>query len=474
MAGLKLREPAITSYPYVSKRVLIVDWASLSYHQMFSMNTKSSQKRLGVMTEDEEMIVWRTKMFNRMVEYVKLFNPLHIVLCLEGKAAWRKGYVRDFYSEHTNVYFDKTSYYVQSYNQAYQVTKVADAFNVVKIPVKQFSMFESLRCKKLGELPVDKQNMLWDISTSTGTPIIPSYKGKRKAAYWPFMTDKRTWMNYKDEFAKELAPMFRARAVKCDCAEGDDMIYASVQKFAGDADDVIILTRDSDMSQIGHPKVKIFNHETGNFTKCIDPKKYLDAKVLAGDSSDNIPGMAFVDKKTGSIVKTKANMIGEGDATTLMDNCPNIYSVAKANGWDEQYLRNRKLIDLSMVPDEIKMKIDMELSVDEPEVGPLDKCTEWGVPKTKIDYYQLLKTFGFYALLPYDYVIANPSKFRGELFAEQEKEDQQAELDVNVVELDDVAGKFASPDFNLDTGNSADDGFGWDSGSANDGGFSIF
>lgn len=422
----KLHEPPVTQYPYNKNRVLIVDWASLSYHQMFSMQNKTNRTRLGILPEEDELIVWRTRMFNRMIEYIKLFNPLHIVLCLEGKNAWRKQLVRDFYNEHTRVYYDAQSYYVVSYNYAYRVTKVGEGFSTVRIPVKQYAMFESLKSKKLGELPMDKQDMLWNISTETGVPIIPSYKGKRKSAVWPFAIDKRKWMNYKDEFAQELAPVFRARAVKCDCAEGDDMIYASVQKFAGDADDVIILTRDSDMSQINHPKVKIFDHCSNTFTKCIDPKAYLDCKVLSGDTSDNIPGMAFVDKKTGAYTPTKANQIGQGDSITLLENCPNIYAVAKANGWGDQYMRNRTLIDLSMVPSHITDQINAELDKPEPELGTLEKSVEWGIPQSKIDYYQLLKNFGFYSVLPMETL--DVDKFRGEIFLQEEEQAAAAEL----------------------------------------------
>ena len=92
--------------------------------------------------------------------------------------------------------------------------------------------------------------MLWSIKTSTGTPVLPSYKGKRGASAWDFSVDKKYWQAYKDEYAMELAPFFRAKAVKCAIAEGDDMIYAAVKKYSGDYDDIIVITRDSDMSQI--------------------------------------------------------------------------------------------------------------------------------------------------------------------------------------------------------------------------------
>ena len=94
---MDFKEQPIRSYPYKNNRLLVIDWASLSYHQLWSMKTKSSRQRLGsILPEEDEMIVWRTKMFNRLLDYVKLFNPMDIILCLEGKKAWRRNFVRDY------------------------------------------------------------------------------------------------------------------------------------------------------------------------------------------------------------------------------------------------------------------------------------------------------------------------------------------------------------------------------------------
>ena len=58
---MDFKEQPIRSYPFKNKRLLIIDWASLSYHQLWSMRTKSSKQTLGsILPEDEEMIIWRT------------------------------------------------------------------------------------------------------------------------------------------------------------------------------------------------------------------------------------------------------------------------------------------------------------------------------------------------------------------------------------------------------------------------------
>ena len=67
---------------------------------------------------------------------------------------------------------------------------------------------------------------------------------------------------YREQFAQELAPLFRARAIQCLHAEGDDIIYAAAKQLAVESDDVIVITKDSDMTQIKYSNVKIFNHQT--------------------------------------------------------------------------------------------------------------------------------------------------------------------------------------------------------------------
>lgn len=420
---MEFKEQPIRSYPYKNNRLLVIDWASLSYHQLWSMKTKSSRQRLGsILPEEDEMIVWRTKMFNRILDYVKLFNPMDIILCLEGKKAWRRNFVRDYYDKEATVYYDSNSYYVNSDNYTFKVDKIGeDQYDVVKVPLKQKALYESLKHRKLCDMPAEKREMLWGIKTTTGTPILPSYKGKRAASAWDFTVDKKYWQEYKDQYAMQIAPFFRAKAVRCEVAEGDDMIYASVKKYAPSYDDVIVITRDSDMSQIDISNVKIFNHTSGNFVRCAYPQQYLAAKVLSGDTSDNIRGMAFVDPKTGEYKPTKETLISENAAVQLLENCPNIFEVAKANGWDGQYMRNRTLIDLSWIPAEISEQVNEIIDRPSSDLNPdWDKASEWGIPESKTDYYKTLQQFGYFSVLSRD--SASPENFKGDILVQRESD----------------------------------------------------
>lgn len=425
-------EPPVTSYHYVENRLLVIDWASLSYHMFYSIASDANRKKYGLLDAEGEIELWRCKMITRILHYVSLFNPRHVIFALEGKAAWRRKFVEDYYSEHSEVYWNKSEYYVMSDNLLYMVQKASDdGFAVTKMDLKILPDLSGLKHRKLGEMPEKQQRMFWDIRTPTGTPILPSYKGQRKAKPWLFSIDKKVWAAYREQFAKELAPLFRAKAVQCIHAEGDDVIYASVMKYAGESDDVIVITRDSDMAQIGVKNVRLFNHQTDTFMVKDDPAKYLDHKVLTGDDSDNINGIAFVNQKDGKYKPDKKTQISDGGATALLEACPNIYTTAKENGWVDQYDRNRTLIDLSRVPDDVKKEIAAEMDKPYPELGGFERLDFWDIPDAVQRLYTSLQGVGFYAVNS----STSTTRFNPTLFARQ-----QAELDRPIVDIgeDDV------------------------------------
>ena len=385
-------EPPVTSYHYVENRLLVIDWASLSYHMFYSIASDANRKKYGLLDAEGEIELWRCKMITRILHYVSLFNPRHVIFALEGKAAWRRKFVEDYYSEHSEVYWNKSEYYVMSDNLLYMVQKASDdGFAVTKMDLKILPDLSGLKHRKLGEMPEKQQRMFWDIRTPTGTPILPSYKGQRKAKPWLFSIDKKVWAAYREQFAKELAPLFRAKAVQCIHAEGDDVIYASVMKYAGESDDVIVITRDS----------------------------------------DNINGIAFVNQKDGKYKPDKKTQISDGGATALLEACPNIYTTAKENGWVDQYDRNRTLIDLSRVPDDVKKEIAAEMDKPYPELGGFERLDFWDIPDAVQRLYTSLQGVGFYAVNS----STSTTRFNPTLFARQ-----QAELDRPIVDIgeDDV------------------------------------
>ena len=88
--------------------------------------------------------------------------------------------------------------------------------------------------------------------------------------------------------------------------KSDDLIAELCSAFPRN-EDIVVKTKDRDLYQLlEHPNVRIHN-----FTKFItvedfeseygiEPKQFLDLKSLAGDKSDNIPGIKGVGPKTAA------------------------------------------------------------------------------------------------------------------------------------------------------------------------------
>lgn len=417
-------------FKYSDNRLMIVDWASLAYHQLWSMGSDKNREKYGLQNAEGELRIWKNKMVVYMRELIEMFNPKDIILAIEGKS-WRKQFVKDYYNEHGKVYYDDKYIYTETDNYAYRVGKsIVNSvdehgnpteeveYTAERIKPKDFSIFRSLPCKKLGELNPVKNSMLWNIFSGKN-PIIPSYKGTRSKQDWDFMIDKAVWQHEKDEFGKAIAPYFRALAVQVDGAEGDDVIYNSITNLSSKYDSIVMVTRDSDMKQISDPKLTIYNHVMDEFIHCSNPSQYLAEKILCGDSSDNINGMALEDPKNPGC--PKYSQVGEKGASALLESCANIYEKAKEEHWDKQYMRNKMLIDLSCTPQDIKDSIIAKLDVESVDAAPLDGMSQFGITERLIETCKKIQSRNFYAFQTRESIKNNPNMFANEKSAQAKR-----------------------------------------------------
>ena len=141
-----------------------------------------------------------------------------------------------------------------------------------------------------------------------------------------------------------------------------NMPYKSVEVYGAEADDVIatlcsessnevmILSGDKDFIQLQRfPNVKQYSPITKKMINGMNPDDYLKEHVLKGDTSDGVPNVlspdnTFVDGiRQRPLSKKKIATMVEGDF-------PN--DEVKRN-----YQRNKKLIDLTCSPDELRSEI---------------------------------------------------------------------------------------------------------------------
>jgi len=140
------------------------------------------------------------------------------------------------------------------------------------------------------------------------------------------------------ERAHEVAEAFHLPIFEIDGFEADDVIGTLTEQAGDKGLDVIIVTGDNDMFQLiktgvkvltpGRPATEYIPFDDAAVEKKYDvkPSQLIDLKALAGDPSDNIPGVPGIGKKTAAKLLQQF-----GSLENLYDN---LYAVAPARMQD--------------------------------------------------------------------------------------------------------------------------------------------
>jgi len=155
----------------------------------------------------------------------------------------------------------------------------------------------------------DLQPTHWAVAFDRPTPtfrheLFADYKAQRPAAP----------EELKSQMAKvrQVVEAFHIPVYELDGYEADDVLGTLSKQAAGEGIETVIVTGDNDMLQTVMPRVKalaprrgfsdtVLYDEEAVEQKCgVRPGQVADLKALAGDASDNIPGVPGVGAKTAS------------------------------------------------------------------------------------------------------------------------------------------------------------------------------
>ena len=130
-------------------------------------------------------------------------------------------------------------------------------------------------------------------------------------------------------------------------AEADDIIATLCSESS---DEVMILSGDKDFIQLQkYPNVKQYSPITKKMINGINPDDYLKEHVLKGDTSDGVPNVLSPDNSFVDGIRQKP--LSKKKIAAMIDGAfPN--DEVKRN-----YQRNKTLIDLGCVPDELRTEI---------------------------------------------------------------------------------------------------------------------
>ncbi|MES0402665.1 MAG: DNA polymerase I [Hyphomicrobium sp.] len=126
---------------------------------------------------------------------------------------------------------------------------------------------------------------------------------------------------------RDAVKAFNVACVEQEGYEADDLIATYAREVVDDGGDVTIISSDKDLMQLVRPGVVMFDGmKNKKFSReeviekfGVPPDKVIDVQSLAGDSTDNVPGVP------GIGVKTAAELINEyGDLDTLLERASEI------------------------------------------------------------------------------------------------------------------------------------------------------
>ena len=147
--------------------------------------------------------------------------------------------------------------------------------------------------------------------------------------------------------------------------EADDIIATYVREAQDTGAEITIVSGDKDLMQVIGGKVTMYDPMPGNERRIgpdevvkkfgVGPDKVVDVQALAGDSTDNIPGVP------GIGVKTAAQLIEQfGDVETLLERAGEIKQNKRRENlieYAEQARISRKLVELdAAVPLELPLE----------------------------------------------------------------------------------------------------------------------
>lgn len=401
----KLLTPLLT-YPPSRNRLLIIDWGSLAYHQLFALSAiKRVPNPTYVMNNaQDEIFAWKTKMMREILDMVKLFNPLDILIALEGRHTWRHGFMSDYYKTNVIISYNKNGFFVSYDNDIIKVYKSGDSILSVKMEDKDDPEIpnKDRDGDKYKEIEYEKLPPHVKVEVDN---VLPKYKGSRTKRGWDFFMSKHEFNLLRDSFAAEVSKIFRAHCIFIDRAEGDDIIYVTAKTQEKKYESMILVSRDSDLYQLlTIENLVIYNHMDKDLRDCKNPMEYLDIKVLAGDTSDSIPGILLPSKK---------KKLGEAGATTFYESMigQDMVKKAKSEGWLNQYMRNRSLIDLSLVPPDIEREIAESIENSKPVMCPFHEIEMMDMTPKIIKEISKMKDLGYYSLNTQKMIDMNPHAF---------------------------------------------------------------
>ena len=174
------------------------------------------------------------------------------------------------------------------------------------------------------------------------------------------------------EYIRKSVLAFNLPSVDLVNYEADDLIATYVDQILKKGAKVTIVSSDKDLMQLFKNKVRIFDPMKNKFISeedvqnkfGVDPSKVIDVQALAGDSSDNVPGVPGIGVKTAAeLINTYCSL------EKLLDSAGEI----KQNKRRETLKENKDKAIISKKLVTLKNDVPVKNKISEFELRQIDK-----------------------------------------------------------------------------------------------------
>ena len=165
------------------------------------------------------------------------------------------------------------------------------------------------------------------------------------------------------DLVREATEAMNIAMVDMDGFEADDLIATYARQAVAAGADVTVVSSDKDLMQLVGPKVKMFdamkNQEIGpdqvREKFGVGPERVIDVQSLAGDSSDNVPGVQ------GIGIKTAAQLVEEyGDLDGILARAEEIKQPKRRQVLIDQADMARVSRELVTLRDDVPVEVPLE------------------------------------------------------------------------------------------------------------------
>ncbi len=189
---------------------------------------------------------------------------------------------------------------------------------------------------------------------------------------------------------KEVVRAFNMPAIEKEGFEADDIIATLARRFAAEGLEVTVVTGDKDLMQVVSDRIRLLDtmkEKVSGLAEVAErfggaPEKVIEVQALAGDSSDNVPGVPGVGEKTA------VKLIGQfGSVENLLANLDRVKGKLqeKLREFADQARLSRQLVSL-------RDDVPLDLDYDSFALSPPDNAALTALFK-EMEFHKLLQEF---------------------------------------------------------------------------------